>query len=630
MQPLRPLLMLSLALAMAAQALAGPTPQMAPPALAQPEGAPQQAVETLTLMREAAETPVGAAGPAPLSVPMAPGEVLVEGTIDAVANDRSWVQVSVLRAAGPEGAETRLEAPLAGTLLLGVTRRSVMVVGPAGERLGPDALRPGAPFAAAVGWPVSPAPAILPVRRIAVGLPEAAPEAGAGLPGPAEPDRTCKAPITLPMLFPVVGRVSWSDTFLASRGGGTRWHRGQDLVAPKMTPVVAAFDGTVYPRGGPAHYLLTLVGDDGWSAEYMHLNNDTPGTDDGKGGEAYAFAPGIRPGVRVVAGQLLGWVGDSGNAEGTVPHLHFELVHRPTGTPVNAAPSLRLARQIAAPRVPEVLAEVEPSPGEARWNGFVRVCSPERGTVYADISARAEGAGKMTVLTRPQQCTIRFGPEATLAPLGARDTRLSLADVAPGSLLVVVGRKVGGEIAARAAFAEATGLVPGSPLLAALAALAPAAPAVVAAAAAPSVPAVSTAPAAAAPAKTPPAATATTPPAVPAKLPPATPVKAPSAVPEDELLWVHGHVLMAPFQGSVMIRMGTVRLPGSGETIKLPRALLKEVILGAGTRLRDANGRPITPEALVTDAEVEVLGDEEGKTAPLYAATLTLRSVPGK
>ncbi len=79
--------------------------------------------------------------------------------------------------------------------------------------------------------------------------------------------------------------------------------------------------------------------DDGWETQYLHMTNDTPGTDNGKG---WGIAPGIVPGARVEAGRLLGWVGDSGNAEKTPPHLHFELID-PDGVHANSFESLLLA-----------------------------------------------------------------------------------------------------------------------------------------------------------------------------------------------------------------------------------------------------------------------------------------------
>ncbi len=80
----------------------------------------------------------------------------------------------------------------------------------------------------------------------------------------------------------------------------------------------------------------------GW---YIHLNNDTPGTDDGLG---WGFADGISSGVHVTAGQLIGWVGDSGNAEWTASHLHFEL-HHPDHGSVNPYPHLREAVVLPTP-----------------------------------------------------------------------------------------------------------------------------------------------------------------------------------------------------------------------------------------------------------------------------------------
>lgn len=163
--------------------------------------------------------------------------------------------------------------------------------------------------------------------------------------------------VTVPMVFPVLGPNSFSDTFLACRSGCARKHFGQDLMGPKMRPVVAAFNGVIYSvkreaTVGDGNYL-TLKGDNGWSANYIHLNNDTPGTDDGRGTANHAFAPGIRPGLRVIAGQLLGWAGDSGNAEGTAPHLHFELRKGDpwSGVVYNAYYSLVAARRLSAPVV---------------------------------------------------------------------------------------------------------------------------------------------------------------------------------------------------------------------------------------------------------------------------------------
>jgi hypothetical protein len=170
------------------------------------------------------------------------------------------------------------------------------------------------------------------------------------------------ARVVVPMLFPVAGPSAltrYSDNWLACRSGCTRKHMGQDLMGPKMTPLIAPFDGVVTSikretAAGSGNYLAIAADRGpaaGWAAVFIHVNNDTPGTDDGKGTAAWAFPAGISSGARVLAGQLVGWRGDSGNAEGTGPHLHFEL-HKGTGwggVVYNAFPSLQAARHIAAP-----------------------------------------------------------------------------------------------------------------------------------------------------------------------------------------------------------------------------------------------------------------------------------------
>lgn len=119
---------------------------------------------------------------------------------------------------------------------------------------------------------------------------------------PAIPDDTLE--------MPVAGvRVSQvADTWGAPRGGG-RSHEGQDIFAPRGTPVLAATDGWVYrietrERGGK---VVWVAGAGGMRYYYAHL-------------EDWAD---IEEGMFVTSGAVLGFVGNTGNALTTPPHLHF-------------------------------------------------------------------------------------------------------------------------------------------------------------------------------------------------------------------------------------------------------------------------------------------------------------------
>lgn len=120
---------------------------------------------------------------------------------------------------------------------------------------------------------------------------------------------------------------NFSDTFGAARSGG-RSHEGTDIMVDQMTPLLAAVDGRIsylVDKDQGWGLALYLEGDDGYSYRYLHINNDTPGTDDGKEIRAYAFPKNIVRGSQVKAGQIVAFAGDSGNAEYTGHHLHFEI-----------------------------------------------------------------------------------------------------------------------------------------------------------------------------------------------------------------------------------------------------------------------------------------------------------------
>jgi murein DD-endopeptidase MepM/ murein hydrolase activator NlpD len=114
-------------------------------------------------------------------------------------------------------------------------------------------------------------------------------------------------------VFPVYGAASFGDSFGAPRPGVQGgWHHGEDIFAPMGTPLLACADGTIHTVGFNrlGGYRLWLRDDDGNDFYYAHLS---------------AYSPLAVEGRRVEAGDVIGFVGDTGDAEGGTPHLHFEI-----------------------------------------------------------------------------------------------------------------------------------------------------------------------------------------------------------------------------------------------------------------------------------------------------------------
>jgi murein DD-endopeptidase MepM/ murein hydrolase activator NlpD len=137
-----------------------------------------------------------------------------------------------------------------------------------------------------------------------------------------------------------VEQTFFSSTFGAHRSGG-RSHHGNDLMAPKLTHVYAAADGivTLIDTHGSAGRYIEIQHESGWLTRYMHLNNDDPGTDNGGADWSLTLVPGLKVGSQIKSGQHIGYVGDSGNAEWTGSHTHFELVYE--GRAIDPYPFLK-------------------------------------------------------------------------------------------------------------------------------------------------------------------------------------------------------------------------------------------------------------------------------------------------
>jgi murein DD-endopeptidase MepM/ murein hydrolase activator NlpD len=139
------------------------------------------------------------------------------------------------------------------------------------------------------------------------------------------------------LAIPVAGikPEALADTYTQSRAGGARVHNAIDIMAPHGTPVVAAAPGVLeklyFSKGGGGISAYVRSADRQWTYYYAHLQ---------------AYAPGLKEGQAVKQGDLLGFVGSTGNANPAGPHLHFavnkmgegEAWHE--GTPINPYPLL--------------------------------------------------------------------------------------------------------------------------------------------------------------------------------------------------------------------------------------------------------------------------------------------------
>jgi hypothetical protein len=113
--------------------------------------------------------------------------------------------------------------------------------------------------------------------------------------------------------FPIQGYAWYQDDYGAPRAiGRLSLHAGNDIFAPLGTPVAATIDGYVwkYARGGRGGNAMWVMGKDGVRYYYGHM-------------QKFAFSPKL--GKRLRQGQVIGYVGATGSAVGTPPHVHFEV-----------------------------------------------------------------------------------------------------------------------------------------------------------------------------------------------------------------------------------------------------------------------------------------------------------------
>lgn len=155
--------------------------------------------------------------------------------------------------------------------------------------------------------------------------------------------------------FPLLGLTNWTDDWLAPRAGPPpRQHQGNDLFAAFDTPVRAPVDGVVrFEDSGLGGKGAFVTAPDGTYYYMAHLNS---------------FNRDVGNGAAVKQGQVIAYNGDSGNAKGGAPHVHFE-IHPRGGGAIDPKPILDAWVATALARVPELIASFQPKVDEPGATG---------------------------------------------------------------------------------------------------------------------------------------------------------------------------------------------------------------------------------------------------------------------
>ena len=266
------------------------------------------------------------------------------------------------------------------------------------------------------------------------------------------------------LAFPVEGRDSRAvlSGWGVDRDGGARRHEGIDIFAPRGTPVLAGGEGVAWAGENRLGGTVVFVRDGarGHSHYYAHLDRHAVAT-----------------GQRVRIGDTLGFVGNTGNARTTAPHLHFGVYRRgegavnpfpfvdtraarpadvpasltalaggaarstPTTATVRAGPSTRAAAVRAVPRHTLLAVDAAGVSGDARW---LRVRLPDRTVGYLPASAvesaarpigreRLAAADSMRAGPTPGAVTLRTVARAVDAPVFGRFGDFALVETPDGA-----------------------------------------------------------------------------------------------------------------------------------------------------------------------------------------------------
>jgi peptidoglycan LD-endopeptidase LytH len=161
-------------------------------------------------------------------------------------------------------------------------------------------------------------------------------------PSDAQPAALAHNSLEFPVLL--LSSVRLQDSFRDPRAAGARTHHALDIMAPRHTPVRAVANGMIAKlssggAGGLALYQFDPGG--GYCFYYAHLE---------------AYAPGVREGQAVRRGDVIGYVGSTGNAPESAPHLHFAIFQLRDrnrwwgGRAINPYPLLKLSANLATDR----------------------------------------------------------------------------------------------------------------------------------------------------------------------------------------------------------------------------------------------------------------------------------------